>query len=813
MDFLRSDLRHACRRLLASPGFTLIAITSIALGVGASTAVFGAVRAILFAALPYPQAQRVVALTDRDSEGGRLPVTYGTYHEMAERSRSFERLAVADRWQPALVVAAGDPERLDGDRVSADYFRVLGVAPALGRDFAAADDMSGAPAVAIVSSSLAARRFGGATAVLGRPIVLDGGIYTVIGVMPEGFRNTLAPTAEVWVPLRYRAQAGFQEPEWGHHLRMIGRLAAGVTLAQAVTETRSIGRSPTAEFSRPAWAPMTNGLIVESLLDSMTIGVRPALVAILGAVFLLLAIACVNLSSLLLARTLARRAELAIRTALGAGSAHLLRQLVTESLTLALLGGIAGIGVAVAAEAALESLAPASLARVGAFRLDVSVFALALVASTLVGVVAGVLPGLRGVRDGTYAAVRAGSPATDSRHRVTRRALVVTQVALAFVLLTSAGLLFRSVEKLLATGPGFDADGVLTMQVVATGRGYGSLAELAQFYEQALDAVRALPGVADAAFTSQLPLSGDSDFYGVAFEADARSDRRNPGGALRYAVTPEWFATMRIPLIEGRLLGAEDKPGAPQAVLINASFARRQFGAQSPIGQRLQMGPYIGRPDGQWATVVGVVGDVKQTSLALESPDAVYFAMGQWLWVDVVQSLAIRTRTDPAALAPSVERAIWSVDATPPLVRVATMKELLEASEAQRRFALVVFGAFALTAVVLAVVGLYGVVARSVEERKRELGVRAALGASPGRVAVLVIRQGMTLAGAGILLGVLGSAAATRALSSLLFGVSPVDALAFGGTIALLAAVSLLACGVPAVRAARVDPAITLRAD
>jgi predicted permease len=813
MDFLRSDLRHACRRLFASPGFALIAITSIALGVGASTAVFGAVRAILFGALPYPQAERVVALTDRDSEGGRLPVTYGTYREIAERSRSFERLAVADRWQPALVSAAADPERLDGDRVSADYFRVLGVAPGLGRDFAAADDVRGEPPVAIVSMSLAARRLGGAPVALGRPIVLDGATYTVIGVMPEGFKNALAPTAEVWVPLRYRAQAGFQESEWGHHLRMIGRLAAPVTLDQVVMETRSIGQSPTAEFPRPAWAPLSDGLIVESLLDSMTIGVRPALVAILGAVFLLLAIACVNLSTLLLARTLARRAELAIRTALGAGSAQLLRQLVTESLVLAVVGGIAGIGVAVAVETALESLAPASLARTGAFRLDVSVFALALAVSTLVGLVAGVLPGLSGIRDGTYTAARAGSRATDSQHRVTRRALVVTQVALAFVLLTSAGLLFRSVEKLLATEPGFDAERVLTMQVVATGRRYGSFAELAQFYEQALDAVRAVPGVADAAFTSQLPLSGDSDFYGVVFEADARGDRRNPGGALRYAVTPDWFATMRIPLLDGRLLDAEDKPGAPQSVLINASFARRQFGAQSPIGQRLKMGPYIGRPDGPWATVVGVVGDVKQTSLALEPPDALYFATGQWLWVDVVQSLVVRTRTDPAALAPSVERAIWSVDATPPLVRVATMTQLLAASEAQRRFALVIFGAFALTALVLAVVGLYGVVARSVEERKRELGVRAALGASPGRVAALVIGQGMTLAGAGIVLGVLGSAAAARALSSLLFGVSPIDALAFGGTIVVLAGVSLLACGVPAARAARVDPAITLRAE
>jgi predicted permease len=815
MDFLRSDLRHACRRLLASPGFALIAITSIALGVGASTAVFGAVRAILFATLPYPQAQRVVALTDRDSEGGRLPVTYGTYREVAERGRSFERLAVADRWQPALVAAAGDPERLDGDRVTADYFRVLGVAPAVGRDFAADDDVRGGPPVAIVTASLAARRLGGSRAALAQPIVLDGATYTVIGVMPEGFKNALAPTAEIWVPLRYRAQAEFQSSEWGHHLRMVGRLAAGATPSLATAEIRSIGSDPVAEFPRPAWAPLSDGLIVESLLDSMTIGVRPALLAILGAVFLLLAIACVNLSNLLLARTLARRAELAIRTALGAGRAQLLRQLVTESLVIALVGGIAGIGVAVAAEAALESLAPASLARAGAFRLDVSVFALALIVSTLVGLAAGVLPGSSGVHDGTYAAVRTGSHATDSHHRFSRRALVVTQVALAFVLLTSAGLVFRSVEKLLATEPGFDAERVLSMQVVATGRRYGSSTELQQFYERALDAVRALPGIAGAAFTSQLPLSGESDSYGVAFASDARADALNASdAAVRYVVTPDWFATMRIPLLEGRLLGAEDKPGAPQAALINASFARRRFGTQSPIGQRLRMGPYLSRSDDQWATVVGVVGDVKQASLALESPDAVYFAMGQWLWVDTVQSLVVRARTrDAALLAPGVERAIWSVDATPPIVRVATMQDLLEASEAQRSFALVVFAAFALTAVVLAVVGLYGVVARSVEERKRELGVRAALGASPGRVAALVIRQGMTLAGAGIVVGVLGAAGVTRALSSLLFGVSPVDALAFGGTIAALACVSLLACGLPAARAARVDPAITLRSE
>jgi putative ABC transport system permease protein len=811
MDSLRSDLRYTWRRLLGSPGFAAVAIASIALGVGASTAVFSAVRGILFAALPYPDAQRVVALTDHDSEGGPLPLTYGTFREVAQRSRSFERVAVADRWQPALVTAEDDPARLDGDRVTADYFRVLGVAPAVGRDFDAADDRPGGPNVAIVSASLATRRFGSAAAILDRPIVLDGVEYTVIGVMPAEFKNALAPTAEVWAPRQYRDQAEFRSGEWGHHMRGVGRLAAGITLDQVRDDLAVIGRSPVAEFPRPSWAPMQGGLIVEPLQAAMTSAVRPALLAILGAVVLLLAIACVNVSNLFLARALARRTELAVRTALGAGRARLMRQLVTESVSISLAGGVAGLGVAAVLARALFALAPPDLARAGAFELDVFVFVTALALSTLVGVAAGIAPALR-VREDAHVAVRVGSHATDGS-RIVRRALVVTQVALAFVLLVSAGLLFRSVERLLTTAPGFDASNVLTMQVVATGRRYGSFTELQQLYERELEAVRAVPGVVDAALTTQLPLSGDLDNYGVAFESEQRADTGNAGSALRYVVTPSWFATMRIPLHEGRLVDANDRAGSPQAVVINESYAKRVFGDASPIGRRLRMGPYIGRADAPWATVVGVVGDVKQTSLALGSPDAVYFAMGQWLWVDPVQSLAVRTRGDPAALVQSVQRAIWSIDPTPPVVRVSTMRDLVDASEAQRSFAVVIFAAFALSAIVLAVVGLYGVLARSVEERRRELGVRAALGATPARVAALFVRQGMTLALLGIAIGTLVAAAATRGLSSLLFGVTPLDAGTYAGTVALLSAFALLACAVPAGRAARVDAAITLRAE
>jgi predicted permease len=810
MDSLRADLRYTWRRLLGSPGFAAVAIASIALGVGASTAVFSAVRGILFAALPYPQAARVVALSDRDSEGGPLPLTYGTFREVAQRSRSFARVAVADRWQPALVTPAADPARLDGDRVTADFFRVLGVVPAFGRDFDAADDRPGGPNVAIVSADLAARRFGGGASILNRSIVLDGVDYAVVGVMPPGFKSALAPTADVWAPLQYRDQADFQSREWGHHLRGIARLASGVSLEQARNDLAAIGRAPVAELPRPPWAAMQNGLVVDALQAAMTSAVRPALLAILGAVVLLLAIACVNVSNLFLARALARRAELSVRAALGAGRIRLMRQLVTESVAVSLLGGVAGLAVAFALAQALWSLAPAELARAGAFELDGFVFATAFGLSALVGVAAGMAPALR---ERASAAVRAAAHEADGRLGIVRRMLVVTQVAFAFVLLVSAGLLFRSVERLLDVAPGFDASDVLTMQVVATGRRYGSAAELERLYESELTAVRSLPGVVDAAFTSQMPLGGDFDSYGVVFESENRALSQDAGAALRYVVTPDWFATLRIPLLQGRLLDASDRADAPQAVLINESYAKRRFGDRDPIGQRLRMGPFVSQPDAPWATVVGVVGDVKQTSLALDSPDAIYFALGQWAWVDPVLSIAIRTRGPTEALAQSVQRAIWSVDPTPPIVRVATLRALVAASAAQRSFALVIFAAFALSAIVLAVVGLYGVVARSVEERRRELGVRAALGASPARVAALVVRQGMALAGLGIVAGIAGAAGVTRALESLLFGVSALDRLTFGGTVGLLGGVALLACAVPAARAARADPTVVLRAE
>jgi putative ABC transport system permease protein len=402
---------------------------------------------------------------------------------------------------------------------------------------------------------------------------------------------------------------------------------------------------------------------------------------------------------------------------------------------------------------------------------------------------------------------------TAGGHRLTRNTLVVAEVALALVLLVSAGLLLRSLQRLFAVAPGFDPSHVISMQVEAAGHAYDNDSTRYQFFTQALDAVQRLPGVTAAAFTSQLPLSGDFDSYGVQFESAPSEDPNADYGAFRYMVTPGYFAAMRIPLRRGRLLTDFDRSGTTEAVLINESFARRRFPGQDPIGQRVRMGPESGRGNHPWDVIVGVVGNVKQASLAIGDENDFYVASGQWAWVDNVQSLVVRTRGYATALIPAIKQAIWSVDRNSPIVRVATMESLVAATATQRRLALTLFEAFALAGLALAANGIYGVLAGGVTERTREIGVRAALGASRGDILVLVVRQGMTVAAIGVLIGLGGAVLSTRGLETLLFGVSRLDPVTYAGVIALLLGVAALACWIPARRAAAVDPIITLRAE
>jgi len=806
IETLLADLRFATRRLRANPGFSVIAVSTLALGIGATTAIFSAVNPILFAPLPYPGAQRIAMVSDVGTDDSPIDVTFGTFRELAARTHVFDEMAVFKPWQPTLV-GNTEPERLNGQRVSASFFRALGVAPVMGRDFQADDDRAGGPNVTIVTNAFWRRRLGGDPGVIGRTIMLDDNSYVIIGVMPAGFENVLAPLGELWAPLQYNTSFTADSREWGHHLRMMTRLRAGISIDQATRELDQIAHTPVPEFQRVPWASLQSGLLVSSLQHNVTADVRPALLAVLGAVLLVLAIACVNVTNLLLARGAYRRGEFAMRAALGADRSRLVRQLLTESLVLAAVGGALGMVVAEVGVRAVVALSPAGLPRVSAIRVDTPVLMFALVITTLIGVSIGVIPALHASREDLRVGLQQGSRRTASGQRTTRAGLVVAEVAIALVLLVSAGLLLRSIERLFAVPTGFDTSHLLTMQVQESGLRYRSDSARVRFFEQSLDEAKRVPGVASAAYTSLLPLSGDIDVYGVHFESDQNA--KDQGAALRYAVTPDYFAAMHIPLLRGRLLDAHDVSGAPRAVVLNESFAKRRFPKGDALGQRLQFGP----EEGQWYSVVGVVGDVRQTSLSLGDENAIYTTIGQWHWVDQLMSLVVRARGDAPALTSALRRAIWSVDKNQPIVRVATMDQLLATSQANRRFALVLFEAFGVVALLLAAVGIFGVLSGGVTERLREIGVRSALGASSADILTLVVRQGMTLTSLGIGIGLGGSLLASRALVTLLFGVSRLDPITYAGVVVLLLVVALAASWAPAWRASRVDPAITLRAE
>jgi putative ABC transport system permease protein len=798
VETLLADLRYAARRLRSAPGFTAVTVLTLALGIGGTSAIFSVVNPVLFESLPYPDPAKLVAIW----ESNHVPQTFATHREIAERSRSFEAVAVLRAWQPTLIGGA-EPERLEGQRVSAEYFRVLGVVPALGRAFEAEDDRWGGPSVVILSDALWRRRFAADSAVVGRQITLNERAHTVLGVMPEGFDNVLAPAAGLWAPLQYDLSQG---NAFGHHLRMIARLAPGIRFDQAAQEVDALGRGVARRYPDSFGKGATS--VAVPLQEDLTRGVKPALLAIVGGVVLVLLIACVNVTNLLLARGVQRREEFALRAALGAGRSRLIRQLLTESLLLAVLGGVAGLAVAVLGVRALVALSPESLPRLGAVEVDPAVFAFALALATLIGLAFGVAPALQAAGSAPHPGREGGNRYTAGGHRRLRSGLVVAEVALALMLLVSSGLLLRSLGRLFAVPAGFDPAGALTLQVQTSGQRFADPSAGQRFFSAALEAVRGIPGVTGAAFTSQLPLSGDLDEYGAHFDDDPDGPAASYS-VFRYAVSPDYLETMAIPLRNGRALDEGDRAGAPLVALISESLARRRFPGRSPLGRQVR----VGATDGAPYTIVGVVGDVKQMSLATDQADAVYIPAAQWPFGDASMSLVVRGQGDVTALTPEIRRAIWSVDRDQPILRVATLERLLAVSAAERRFALILFEAFALAALVLAAAGIYGVLAGRVAERTREIGVRAALGASRRNILALVLRSGLGLTALGLALGLAGAALATRGIEAMLFGVSRLDPVTYVGVVALLAGVALLACWIPARRAMGVDPAITLRSE
>jgi putative ABC transport system permease protein len=801
---IAADVRYGARRLRAAPGFTAVTVLTLAVGIGGTTAIFSAVRPILFASLPYPQPSRIAAVLELAPNGSHSSGTFAMYREFAERARSFEAIAVFKAWRPT-VTGSDRPERLEGQRVTADYFHVLGVSPLIGRDFTPSDDRFGGPNVVILSDEFWRRRFDGDRAIVGRQIRLDDNLFTVVGVMPASFENVTSAAAAVWAPLQYDPSIPVNGREWGHHLRTIARLRADVGAPEATREIATLGHALIDRVHPESYDPNVQ-FAVAPLHEELTRGVRPALLAVFAGVGLVLAIACVNITNLLLARGVRRRGEFALRAALGAGRVRLVRQLLTESVLLAVLGGAAGVLVALLGTRGLIALSPPGLPRVDAIRVDAIVLGFAAAVTTLVGLAFGLIPALQAARSDPHHELQQGSGRASGAHRRTRSVLVVAEVALALVLLVSSGLLLRSLERLFAVPLGFDSARLLTLQLQIVGHRYREAEAAQRVFDQALEAVRRVPGVAAAGFTSQLPLSGDRDEYGVHFAATG-TQPADTYGAFRYAVSPGYVEAAGIPLRAGRTFDTRDTAPAPHVALISESLAKARFGKRNPIGERVMIGPSVPY------TIVGVVGDVRQVSLALSDRDAVYISAAQSWFPDNPRSLVVRARGDAAALASSIREAIWSVDKDQAIARVATMTELIAASAAERRFALILFEAFGLTALVLAAIGLYGVLSGSVSERLREIGVRAALGATRGDILGLIVRQGMTLAGIGLAIGLAGAAVASRALVTMLFGVTRLDPVTYAAVVALLLGVSAAATWFPALRAARVNPSVTLRSE
>jgi putative ABC transport system permease protein len=804
VETLIADVRYAWRRILRDPAFAAVTIATLALGIGSATAMLSIAAPVLVQTLPFPDSDRIHAIWDQNQNRDRVEIAFGNFVEIQERARAFDALAVARIWQPTLA-GAGLPERLEGRSVTSEYFHVFHMTPRLGRGFAAEDDVPNAARVAILSDRLWRRRFGANPRIAGEQVTLDGIGYQVIGVMPAAFEHRLMPPVDVWRPLQYdRMLPSFQGREWGHHLRLMARLKPGVEPADALAELDRIARDPVPRFARPVWASMTAGLLVESLHADLTRESKPATLAVLAAAALLLLIACVNVVNLLLGRDAKRRAELAMRSSLGAGRLRLVRQLATETLTLALIGGLGGLLVAQLFVRLLADLGAQGL-RGASAGVDLTVFFFACGVTAIVGVVVGLIPALSNAD--LKAGVPHGSWQAGSSRRPIRRALVIVEVAFTLVLLVGAGLLFQSLRHLFAIAPGFDASGVLTMQVQVAGPRFTDPAATQRFFQEMVRAVQDVPGVADAAVTNQLPLSGDADVYGVQVEAN--SDPAAAGGAFRYAVSPRYFAAMGIPLARGRVLADRDAASSPRVVVVSESFARSRFADADPIGQRVR----IGAADTPWFTVVGVVGDVKQLSLETRWFDAVYLTPEQWHFADRALTVVIKARGTAAALTPAVRDAIWSVDKDQPIVRVATLASLINATARQRTFALLLFEAFGLAALLLTAVGIYGVISSGVTDRRREIGVRTALGASRSSILRMILGEGARMAAIGIAIGLVAALVATRGLSALLFGVSPYDPLSYVVVIGVLVVVAMLACWIPARRASRIDPALTLRAE
>ncbi len=812
MDSLLQDIRYGFRMLIHNPGFTAAAVIALALGIGGNSAIFSVVNAVLLKPLGYKDADRLVTINHNypklDLKASVSAVGYTHYRKV---NASFEDMAAFTGW-PANLTESGEPERLRALRVTPSFFPTLGIGATMGRVFSADEDQEGREHVVVISDGLWRRRFGSDPSIIGRSIMLNGESYSVIGIAPPGFQfgSEIGQPTELWAPIAF-PQAQMQPSQWtNEYLTVLARLKPNVTLEKAQAEFDSIAANVRQQYFTGG-APKDAGswnLLVRSFNEVVVGDIKPALLVLMVAVGLVLLIASANVANLLLARAAARQKEIAIRSALGAGRLRVIRQLLTESLLLAITGGAIGLTLGYWGVKLLVALNRDRIPRAQDISLDGWVVAFTIGISILTGIVFGLVPALQSSRSDLHETLkeggRSGSGGTRSGLRST---LVVAEIALALMLLVGAGLLIKSFIKLQQVTPGFQPQNVLVMQLSLPNLKYSGPAQVDGFYQRLLEKVKAIPGVREASTGTNVPLSGSNS--SGSFQIENRTfppGQMSPWGSRAW-VGSNYLQTLGIPLIKGRFFDDHDVIDAPGTAIIDETMARKFWADEDPIGKRITFEGPPSQP--KWREIVGVVGHVKQRGLEGESPVQYYIPLRQRPLNSVF--LVVRTSSDPSSLTPSVRGAIRSLDPELPVFNVTSMEQLVSDSMAQRRFSMFLFGIFAAVALVLASVGLSGVMAYSVTQRTHEIGIRMALGASRGQVLRLVVGQGMILSAVGLGLGVAGALAATRLMAKLLFGVGATDPTTFVVIALVLGLVALVASYLPARLATRVDPMIALR--
>ena len=801
MDTMLRDIRYGLRGMLKRPGFTLIALLALALGIGANTAIFSLVNAVVLRPLPYPDPDQLVWAWGNVRNGSnRASVSPLDFLDFRNQNKTFEQLAANVTIPlPANLTGSGEPERLSASAVTGNYFQTLGVAPGLGRGFTLDNERPGSDQVTILSYALWQKRFAGNPGIVGQRIVLDGKSFEVLGVMPKDI--TFPLPAELWVPINFDSSPDLKQRK-AHFLRPIGRLKPGMTLAQAQADTDAISAQLAQQYpeSNTGW-----NLRLESLHERLNGGSRVTLFILFGAVGFVLLIACANVANLLLVRAAARQKEVALRTALGASRARIVRQLITESLLLALIGGVLGTLLAAWGIDLLVTLSGDTVPRTANVKIDATVLAFTFVTSLLTGLLFGLAPAFRTLKLNLTEALKEGgrSGAEGAMRNRTRSLLVVFESAIAVVLLVGAGLLVRSLIALQNTNPGFDPGNVLTMRIDLPRAKYNSGDKAANFFQDLENRLAAIPGVETVGLITELPLSGQPNDIPFTVEGRPPVASNDEFDADFRRVNEHYFQALRIPLLRGRNFTEQEVRQADKVLIVSQQLVDQVFPNENPLGKRLLTGlgdqPY---------EIIGVAGDIRHRSLQFQPFPAMYLPTRQPAWMNVV----IRTQGgDPLSIAGAVRNEVRAIDPEQPIAAMRPMDEWVATSVATPRYRTMLLALFAALAMVLAATGIYGVMSYSVAQRTHEIGVRMALGARQAQVLGLIIRQGMLLVVIGVVIGLAGAFALTRVMSSLLFGVGAKDPITFAIVAALLSVVALVACYLPARRATKVDPLEALR--